>query len=77
MYSKLFFGPALKDTMPEAMATVMVTDPFDYAGASLCSSSDEESASLQTVLVLDFSSHQPDSAQMTEPVVSHSWQRDW
>jgi len=55
MYSKLFFRPARKDPVPETRTTIMVTDCFDYEGACLSTSSDEESVSLQTVLVLDFS----------------------
>jgi hypothetical protein len=55
MYSKLFCRPARKDSVPETRTITMVTDSFDYAGACLSTSSDEESVSLQTVLVLDFS----------------------
>lgn len=55
MYRKLFFRPARKDPVPETRTITMVTDSFDYAGACLSTSSDEESVSLQTVLVLDFS----------------------
>jgi len=54
MYSKLFCRPARKDSVPETRTITMVTDSFDYAGACLSTSSDEESVSLQTVLVLDF-----------------------
>jgi len=54
MYSKLFCRPAHKDPVPETRTYTMVTDSFDYEGACLSTSSDEESVSLQTVLVLDF-----------------------
>lgn len=54
MYSNLFFRPARKDPVPETRTNTMVTDSFDYEGACLSTSSDEESVSLQTVLVLDF-----------------------
>ncbi len=64
MYSKLFFRPARKDPVPETRTPIMVTDSFDYEGACLSTSSDEESVSLQTVLVLDFSAPHSSSVSL-------------
>lgn len=71
MYSKLFSEPALRDTQAETMVAAKVSATFDYAGANLYSSSDQESASLQTVLVLDISNCQAKAVQMTGLSVSH------
>lgn len=76
MYSKLFFEPATTNTQAEPMASVTISDTFDYAGASLYTSSDQESASLQTVLVLDIAASQPEVVRIAGLPISHCWQKN-
>lgn len=60
MYSKQFRDARAADIWLETSLGLNAPVCFDYAGASLYRSYDDESASLQTVLVLDHPIQDPE-----------------